>query len=71
MQAYYGKLDAEAVTRYGLQCAMGSYQASKRGGDIFVVFKQARLQHRASINVGTKMRHRILSGQSAVSCAQM
>lgn len=45
MQAYYGKLDAEAVTRYGLQCAMGSYQASKRGSDIFMVFKQACLQH--------------------------
>ena len=44
MQAYYGKLDAEAVTRYGLQCAMGSYQASNRGGEIFMVFKQARLQ---------------------------
>ena len=41
VQAYYGKLDAETVTRYGLQCAMNNYQNSNRSGDIFMVFKQA------------------------------
>ena len=42
VQAYYGKLDAETVTRYGLQRAMSGYQATNRSGDIFNVFKQAR-----------------------------
>lgn len=41
VQAYYGKLDAETVTRYGLQCAMNNYQSSNRSRDIFMVFKQA------------------------------
>ena len=41
MQAYYGKLDAETVTRYGLQRAMSGLQATNRSGDIFMIFKQA------------------------------
>ena len=41
VQAYYGKLDAETVTRYGLQCAMNNYQSSNRSRDISMVFKQA------------------------------
>ena len=41
LQAYYGKLDAEIVTRYGLQRAMSGLQATNRGGDIFMIFKQA------------------------------
>ncbi len=49
VQAYYGKVDAEAVTQYGLQCAMGSYQGKKHGGEIFMVFQQVRLQQYLNI----------------------
>ncbi len=42
VQAYYGKLDAETVTRYGLQRAMSGYQATNRSGDVLMIFKQAR-----------------------------
>ena len=43
LQAYYGKLDAETVARYSLQCALNSYrgQAANRSGDAFVLFNQA------------------------------
>ena len=42
LQAYYGKLDAETVARYSLQCALNSHrgQAGNHGGEAFMLFNQ-------------------------------